>query len=222
MEEFIHQRGYLIIVVNHRTITAFGQVFYPALYVIDLSGRVDFGRLRFVFVGANSPTIPTSGANFASEVRYYFNSPEATEEFPWLLSTGSAFKPVGKRGTLFAAGEFGTTFDKEAAPAQKFLLGGPFRLGAYDEDQFVGNNMVLFSAGYYYAIYDLPPLLGGKIWVAGWYGVGDAFNEWDEADYNNEGSIGLVMDTRLGPFGLVAAFGEGGAFNVYFSFGTFF
>jgi hypothetical protein len=30
------------------------------------------------------------------------------------------------------------------------------------------------------------------------------------------------MDTKLGPFAFIFAFGEGGASNIYFSFGKFF
>jgi hypothetical protein len=58
--------------------------------------------------------------------------------------------------------------------------------------------------------------------VVGWYDFGGAFDEWSDPNYKNQGSIGLMMDTKLGPFALIFALGEGGASNVYFSFGQFF
>jgi len=188
----------------------------------SLVGKVDFPRVRFEYEGANSATIPTKGARFTGEIRYYLDSPEITDQFPWLFANGSWYKPVGPKGTFFAAGRFGTTFNKEAAPAQKFTLGGPFNLGAYDPNEFVGNNELLLSAGYYHSIYTLPPVIGRNIWVVGWYDLGGAFNEWDDANYKNQGSVGLIMDTKLGPFALIWALGQGGASKVYFSIGRFF
>lgn len=178
--------------------------------------------LRWAYDGANSATIPTDGTRFASEGRYYFDSPQLTEKFPWGFVQGITFKPIGKKGTIFGQGTVGSTFGKEAAPAQKFTLGGPFNLGAYDLGEFTGNNELLFSAGYYYSIVELPAVIGRNIWVIGWYDIGDAFDEWDNIDFKNEGNIGLMMDTKMGPFAFVVAIGEGGASNVYFSFGRFF
>ena len=188
----------------------------------ELKGNVTFPRILFAFEGANSATIPTDGARFQSEVRYYLESPESVEDFPWFQFVGSTYKPIGPKGTLFVAGRFGTTFGYVAAPAQKFTLGGPFDMGAFDEGEFTGDNVVLASAGYYHAIYTLPAIIGRNIWLGGWYDIGDAFDDWSDAQYQNQGSIALLMDTKLGPFALVFALGEGGKSNVYFTFGRFF
>lgn len=190
--------------------------------ITDLNGNVTFPRVRFAFDGANSATIPTQGARFETEARYYVKAPQLEEKFPWFEFVGSVYKPIGPKGTLFTAGRFGTTFGYTASPAQKFILGGPFDLGAYDEAEFIGDNVILASVGYYYSIYTLPAIIGRQIWVTGWYDIGDAFDEWSDASYNNQVSIGLLMDTKLGPFALVFALGEDGASNIYFSFGRFF
>ena len=190
--------------------------------VDELAGRVDFLRAKYVFEGANSPTVPTQGSRFLVEARYYLDAPLAIENFPQLQIAAATYKPVGSKGTLFAAGALGTTFDKEAPPGQKFSLGGPFRLGAFDPNEFFGNHFVLISAGYLYEIYRMPPIMGGRIWAIAWYDFGGAFDDFSDADYQNAGSVGLVMDTKLGPFALIASYGEGNKSNVYFSFGKFF
>jgi len=37
-----------------------------------------------------------------------------------------------------------------------------------------------------------------------------------------QGSAGLIMDTKFGPFSLIGAYGEYGRGKIYFSFGKFF
>lgn len=188
----------------------------------ELEGRVDFGRVRWEFDGANSATIPTSGVRFNSEGRYYFDSPGLIENFPWASFNAAAYQPVGRKGTLFGRTRFGTTFNQEAAPAQKFTLGGPFNLGAYDQGEFVGNHEVLISAGYYHSIFELPAIIGRHIWAIGWYDLGGAFDEFSDARYVSQGSLGVAMDTKVGPFALIFAYGQRGKSNIYFSFGNFF
>jgi NTE family protein len=188
----------------------------------ELEGRVDYGRIRWEFDGANSPTIPTRGVRFNSEARYYFDSPGSDENFPLAAVNASAFKSIRRKGTLFGRARFGTTFNKEAAPVQKFTLGGPFNLGAYDEGEFVGNHEVLISAGYYHSIFELPAIIGRHIWAITWFDIGGAFDDISDASYVTQGSIGFAMDTKVGPFALIFAYGEGGKSNIYFSFGRFF
>ncbi len=188
----------------------------------ELKGRVNFGRIQWAYDGANSATIPTSGIRFLSEARYYFNSPRLEERFPSATITAAFYKPVGSKGTLFSAAKLGTTFNNDAAPAQKFSLGGPFNLGALDQGEFVGNHEVLVSAGYYHEILRLPPVVGRNIWAIGWYDLGGAFDHFSQADYFSQASIGMTMDTKVGPFALIVAYGEGGKSNIYFSFGRFF
>ena len=190
--------------------------------ISSLAGHIDFARAEWTFDGLNSATIPTNGLRITAASRYYFSSPEATENFLQAETAAVLFHPISSSGTVFGAAAIGTTFDKDAAPAQKFTLGGPFKLGAYDHDEFSGNHSVLFSTGYLHEIYELPPLAGGKVWIMAWYTVGSAFDDFNDTHYQNQSSIGLAVDSRLGPFVLVGAFGERGNANVYFSFGRFF
>jgi NTE family protein len=189
--------------------------------ITSIKGPIEVARLRWAYDGSNSPTIPTRGARITTELRYYFDSPLAEGDFTQGEVRTSVFHPISRPGTLFVAGSLGTTFSKNAAPAQIFMLGGPYRLGAYDPGEFSGNHYILVSAGYLHQIGQLSPLIGGKVWLTGWFETGSAFDDFNNIDYRNQVSAGLLVDTRLGPFSLIAAYGEGNKSNIYFSFGKF-
>ncbi|MBX7219021.1 MAG: patatin-like phospholipase family protein [Blastocatellia bacterium] len=187
-----------------------------------LNGLVDFARLRYVYDKQNSATVPTAGLRLASEGRVVFNSPGDRSSFPQVEATASYYKPIQENASLFLSGLFGTTFNKDAAPFQRFTLGGPFRLGAYGRDEFRGNHAFLATLGYQREIYKLPPLFGTKVYGVGWYDIGGAYREFTAPLYRQQISAGFIADTKLGPFSLIGAIGEGGRGKVYFSIGRTF
>jgi NTE family protein len=188
----------------------------------SLAGRIDLARLRWAWDDQDSPTVATRGLRAASEWRWFFKSPGSGEGFRQAELSASYFHPLSDRGSLFLSLAGGTSFNHRAALAEQFTLGGPFRLGAYDRDEFRGSHYAIATLGYHRRIYDLPALLGGKIFAAGWYDIGGAFDRLDARQVRNQFSGGVIMDTRLGPFSLIGSFGEGGRGKVYFSFGKFF
>ncbi|HEY7544658.1 MAG TPA: BamA/TamA family outer membrane protein, partial [Blastocatellia bacterium] len=190
---------------------------------LDLpAGRIDLARLRWAYDDQDSPTVPRRGLRIATEGRWIFKTPGSGDGFPQAELNASFFQPVSDRGSMFLSAAGGTSFDHRVAPAEQFTLGGPFRLGAYDRDEFRGSHYAIASLGYHHQIYDLPDLLGEKIFAIGWYDIGGAFTRLDRSQLHNQFSGGLIMDTRLGPFSIIGCFGEGGRGKVYFSFGKFF
>jgi NTE family protein len=187
-----------------------------------LRGKVDFARVRWAYDGQNSASVPTEGLRLTAEGRWYFNAPGALGAFPRGEVSASIFRPVSHRGTIFFAGSGGTTFGETDAPTEQFTLGGPFRLGAYDRDEFRGSRYLLATAGYHRRVSDLPPLFGGNVYAIGWYETGGAFDRFNSGAIRNALAAGLIMDTRLGPFSIITSVGEGGRAKVYFAFGKFF
>ncbi len=189
-------------------------------------GTISLFRARWTYDGQDSATIPRSGIRFTGEGRWFFKSPNTTNDFAQAEVKLSAFKPVSRRGSLLLAGSGGTSFDQREVGTQQFLLGGPFRLGAYNRDEFRGNQYLLITGGYLHQLHQLPPLIGGKVYVGGWYDFGGAFGGNFANDfggrYRHAISAGFVMDTILGPFSLVGSVGEGGRGKVYFAVGKFF
>jgi NTE family protein len=190
------------------------------------NGTLSLARARWSYDGQDSATIPTRGLRFIAEGRWYFETPTVPDNFAQAEIGLSAFQPMSRRGSLFFAGSGGTSFGQQNVGTQLFRLGGPFRLGAYDRDEFRGNHYLLLSPGYLHQVSQLPSLLGGKVYAAGWYDFGGAFGGLNANTLNNRYrnaiSAGIVADTILGPVSLVGSFGEGGRGKIYFTVGKFF
>jgi NTE family protein len=103
-----------------------------------------------------------------------------------------------------------------------FTLGGPFRLGAYEYQEFMGTHVLLSSLGYRHQIGNLSPLWGGRIYGIAWFDAGGAYSDFNSPVVQYQGSAGAIMDTRLGSFALIGASGKGGAGKFYATFGRFF
>ena len=187
-----------------------------------LNGMTSAPHLRWTYDGQDSATVPSRGFRFRAEARWVLDSPNGTHAFPQAEIRGSQFVPVSSRGSILFAGSMGTTFNENASIVYTFPLGGPYRLGAYDRDEFRGNHYLLGSFGYRHEISRLPPLFGGKVFAIGWYDAGGTFMDFDDARVRHQGSAGLIMDTKFGPFSLIGAYGEYGRGKIYFAFGKFF
>lgn len=211
--------GYEYTRVTARTSTGTAQL--PAL-----DGNVNSVRVRWAFDGQDSPTVPTRGLRLTAEGRWYFTAPDAQEAFPQAEARASYFRPMSSKGSLFFAGSTGTAFGKQVPAFQQFLLGGPFRFGAFSRDELRVNQYFLATAGYLHKIYQLPSLFGGTIYGGVWadqIGTSGGFtSQSDSQAYRAALSLGFVMDTKVGPFSIVGSRGEGGRGKVYFSLGRFF
>lgn len=191
-----------------------------------LDGNFNVARIRWAFDGQNSPTLPTRGLRLVAEGRWYFSAPDFKSDFPQVEARASYFHPLSTKGSLFFAGSGGSAFGKEVPAIQQFLLGGPFRFGAYDRDELRINQYFLATAGYLHKLRQLPSVVGGNIYAGAWFdqvGSSGGFTSmFDEQRYRAALSLGFVMDTKVGPFSIVGSRGEGGRGKIYFSLGRFF
>jgi NTE family protein len=174
----------------------------------EATGQDRFATLRWVFDGQNSPIVPSSGLRVRTTLRYYFETPDlvAAEDQPLesysdVLQgevTGSWFTRVAPKQRLFVSGGAGTSFDRNPG-VNEFRLGGPLRLGAFNNGQIRGDNYLQATVGLLYEWFRLPDVLGGNTYIGGWLEQGSAFDTFTEADYRGAGSVGVVMETILGP-----------------------
>jgi NTE family protein len=190
--------------------------------ITSIGGKVDMARVRWTFDGMDSASVPARGLRIAAEGRWILSAPLAEGSYPQAEITALFAQPVSRRGSLIVSGQLGTTFTRNAAPELAYTLGGPWRLGAYNRDEFRGNHYFLTGLGYRHHIAGLSPLLGGKIFALASFESGGAFLSFAEPDIQYQGSAGLIMETRLGPFSLMGAAGRGGRGKIYFTFGRFF
>jgi len=183
-------------------------------------------RARFVWDGQDSPSVPSRGSRVVATATRVLQSPDLAHPIAQVDVQSSNFVRLGDKTSLFIDASGGTTFHGSAGPFQVFSLGGPFRLGAYLPDEFLGNHYAYASLGFRRELYRLPQLVGRKIYWGGWYEAGSAFGN----QINSRGpvvvrgtfNLGVIADTIVGPIVLAGSVSPTGQSRVNFSIGRFF
>jgi NTE family protein len=188
-------------------------------FLPEAEGKEEVARMRWVYDGQDSATIPSRGLSANSHLLWFLDAPAASDTFRQGEAGVSHFWPFKESNRLFLAAKGGASFDDNVPAPYQFTLGGPFNMGAYDTDEFRGDNFLLATVGYLRTMSRLPDFVGGRIFLGGWLEVGSAFDEIDEAAFHTSFSAGLLMDTALGPFFLGGSVGEDGSTRFYFALG---
>jgi len=191
-----------------------------------ISGSTGEFRARYVWDGQDSPSIPSTGTRVVAMLSRVLESPGLAHPIDQLDVQTSTFAPVGEKTSLFFLASGGTTFRGNAGPFQVFALGGPFRLGAYLPQEFLGNHYAYSSLGFRREFYRLPQIVGGKIYWGGWYEAGTAFGSAN----SNSGpvvvrgtfNLGVIADTFVGPIALAGSVSPTGQSRVNFTLGRLF
>jgi len=183
-------------------------------------------RARFVWDGQDSPSVPSRGTRAVATLWRVLQSPDLAKPITQLDLQSSSFVPVGDKTSLFMGISGGTTVEGAAGPFQIFALGGPFRLGAYLPDEFLGNHYAYTSLGFRRELYRMPQLVGKKIYWGGWYEAGSAFGTraGDPGPIVVRGTfnLGVIADTIVGPIALAGSISPTGQSRVNFSIGRLF
>jgi hypothetical protein len=77
----------------------------------------------------------------------------------------------------------------------QFTLGGPLRLGAYGVDQFRGDRIGYAGAGWLRRIGTLPAVLGGNLFLGGWYEAGGYSLAAQQTTWRQNGTVAFVAET---------------------------
>ena len=183
-------------------------------------------RARYVWDGQDSPSVPSTGTRVVTTVSRVLQSPGLLHPINQVDVQTSNFLPIGPKSSLFFDASGGTSFAGSAGPFQQFELGGPFLLGAYLPDEFLGNHYFYSSLGFRRELYKLPQLIGKKIYWGGWYEAGSAFG----VPGDNPGPVvvrgtfnmGVIADTLVGPIAIAGSVSPTGQSRVNFSIGRLF
>lgn len=178
--------------------------------------------LRARHEGLDNPIIPTRGTR--AELRgLWALTPLGSDNYRTQLSGSvQTFVPVSDPGVLQLGLHGATSFDQTPPPHAQFTLGGLLRLSAYEPERFRGSHYLLGRIGYLHRVSRLPQLVGGGVYLGGWYELGGAFGRLDNARYVSSLSVGAAAETLLGPAFLGFSLGEGGANAVHFTLGSLF
>ncbi len=127
----------------------------------SLEGTISEASLGWVHEGLDSAVVPRSGLKVELRPSWFFQSPGISGGASG-ATPGFLFQENRGPNSLFLIGEGRTTFDETAPPAQQLTLGGPFRLGAFGQDEFRGSRLVFSGQGYLHQIGSLSGLGGGS------------------------------------------------------------
>jgi NTE family protein len=179
----------------------------------------------------DSPVVPSRGLQSQVRLSRILNGPDVEVagealEFDYSLTQLSAvanrFWSLAPRDRVFVYGGIGTSFDDDPLPTDQFLLGSPFRLGAYGAGELSGAQYYVVTGGYLRQISRLPDFMGGPVFAGGWLENGDAFDEWSLARWRTNGGVGLVMETLVGPVIVAGSWGFDGRWRTYLGVGRTF
>lgn len=183
-------------------------------------------RARYVWDGQDSPSVPGKGTRIVATLARVLQSPGITSPITQLdVQTSNVFA-LGSKTSLFLDASGGSTFRGNAGPFQVFELGGPFHLGAYFPDEFIGNHYAYASLGFRRELYRLPQLIGKKVYWGGWYEAGTAFgvpgNDPGPVVVRGTFNLGVIADTIVGPITVAGSVSPTGQSRVNFSIGRIF
>ena len=197
----------------------------------ELRGKESGSEIVWRLDMQDSPVVPDSGLRSEVRLSRIFNGPDVAlqgesidfDVSPTQLSAvANRFWSVGPRNRVFLYGGVGTSFDEVPLPTEQFELGLPFRLGAYDTGELRGPHYYVATGGYLRQVGRLPDFMGGPVFAGGWLENGDAFDEWSRAAWRTNGSVGLVMDTLVGPVLVAGSWGFDGRWRTYLGVGRLF
>jgi NTE family protein len=191
-----------------------------------VSGSTGELRARYIWDGQDSPSVPSTGTRLMATASHVLQSPGMPHPISQIDVQTSTFVPVAPKTSLFLVASGGTTFRGPAGPFQIFGLGGPFRLGAYLPQEFLGNHYAYSSVGFRREIYRLPQIVGGRIYWGGWYEAGTAFGTRTDdpgpVAVRGTFNLGIIADTFVGPITLAGSVSPTGQSRVNFSIGRLF
>jgi NTE family protein len=189
-------------------------------------GSTGLVRARFVWDGQDSPSVPSKGTRIVASLARVLQSPGLPRAITQLDVQTSNFVRLGPKSSLFVNASGGTSFNGTVGPFQVFTLGGPFHLGAYLSDEFIGNHYAYASVGFRRELYRLPTFVGRRIYWGGWYEAGSAFGaavgEPGPVVVRGSFNIGVIADTIVGPITIAPSISPTGQSRVNFSIGRLF
>ena len=184
-----------------------------------LKGREQVARVRWVHDGHDNWIVPRRGTRVVTEARWLVEAPEHTDDLRQATFDSATFIPAGAAGRVFIALAGATSFGDAPSPFYQFTLGGPFRLGAFDQDQFRGPHTAYLAAGYLRRVGRLPDLLGGPIYLGAWLESGSAFETPRDAVVHSDLSGGVLVETLMGALLVSGSIGDDGSSAFYVALG---
>ncbi len=188
----------------------------------SVSGRNSFTQVRYALDHLDDAIVPRKGTAFRSSFRFYDSHPGAADNFPSLDAGLQYFQPVRPKGSVFFSALGGTTFDFSHTGIPVYTLGGPFRLSAYGLNEIFTNQYWLLQTGYMHQLTQLPPILGNHVYLFGELELAKAYGIANSQRWPMDASLGIIVQTMLGPAFVGGSYGDSGHHKFFFQLGRIF
>jgi len=188
----------------------------------QVSGRTGATQIRYALDHLDNPIIPRSGTAILSDAQWVDTNPGAPDGFPAAELVGMAFRAISKPGSVYGIAAGGSTFGHSETGIPPFALGGPSRLAAYGLNEFLINQYFYFRLGYLHRLTTLPPFLGSGVYLEGHYELAKPYGRLNGGHLPNDGVLGLVTQTLLGPITIGGSIGDHGNRKWFFQLGRVF
>ena len=201
--------------------------FYPNVaspdFNVRASGREGNTHLSYVYNYLDNPITPESGFRIKTKFAWWDAEPVTTSAFPVAELRMIDFTPVGASSALYLGASGGSTlWTNPPILPPPFSLGGSFRMPAYNTNELLTNQYFLFQGGYVRQLSKLSPLVGGKVLMFAGADVGKAYYYEPSSKVSrlpSDGSVGLIVNTLIGPVVIGEAIGDRGHHKLYFEVG---
>jgi NTE family protein len=155
------------------------------------------------YFGLDNIVVPRSGFQIEASTSWYSRQ-KPNLSFPQSEFRASYFKPVSKPGSLLFTASGGTTYGTKTLnlELQLFTLGGPLRLGAYGENELLGNQYFLTQGGYLHKLASISSIFGEGLYGLVFMEVGKVYDSPASilgSSLALDGSVALVARTAIGP-----------------------
>jgi NTE family protein len=184
--------------------------------------KFSLDQLKFSLRKLEAPVVPRDGVEFDWLAQWHDSWLGASDHFASAESHLAMFKSVSASGSLYIKGSGGSTLGFINNGLPLFSLGGPLRLAAYGNNEFLTNQYFYGSAGYVHNVYRLPSLFGGNIYLTAAYEVGKPYGIPGAPPLPMDGVGGILLDYAIGPLFLGGTVGEGGRRRFFFYLGRWF
>jgi NTE family protein len=200
--------------ISHVSGTVLGQ---------DSTTFLGISSLRYNYFGQDTTVLPRSGLTNSTKLQWYSARPNGGAY--WSADSRTTyFHRTSLKTSAFIGADGGTTFGAKNLQLQGFTLGGPFRLGAYGENELLGNQYFLFRGGATYELFKLNPLIGSNVSAMVFYELGKMYGSGILAlpTLPQDGTVALVVRTAFGPVFAGGSFGDSGHYRWWFGLGRIF
>jgi NTE family protein len=172
----------------------------------------------------NTYPFPTSGRTVT--MKYLLASIDSVNKVDYhrfRLDYAGYYSFGNRKNTLGLRLQLGSDFRSGLPIYRNFRLGGRDSFVGYKIDELIGVHLGTVSLEYRRKIYQLPSTVGGGIFAIAIANVGNVWESFeaisDDFELRYGGSVGIGVDTVIGPVSADFAMGNGGRQTIYVNIG---